>query len=82
MGANRHNIRNPVKDWPVSRRFGICNTIAANDQLYFDYLWLLCNYLHTKKHCQEGKEGHEKHLQSIAKLKAYLNKVQKDFTHA
>lgn len=80
MGANRHNFFNPLKAWPVSRRFGICNIIVKSNDI--EYLCLLSQYMITRKTCQEGKEGHEKHLQSIAELKAHLNKVQKDFTHS
>ncbi len=80
MGANRHNYGNPLKIFPQSRRFGICNKLVNENDL--EYLCLLAKYLLTKKHCQKGKAEHIAHMQSIKALKDHLNKVQKDFKHS
>lgn len=80
MGANRHNYNNPLKGYPQSRRFGICNKLVNSNDL--EYLCLLAKYMLTRKHCQRGKAEHEAHLSSIKSLKDHLDKAQKDFKHS
>lgn len=80
MGANRHNVFNPLKGYPQSRRFGICNKLVNDDDLH--YLFLLAQYMLTRKHCQKGKVEHQAHLSSIKALKDHLAIAQKDFKHS
>lgn len=80
MGANRHNHNNPLKGYPQMRRFGICNKLVNDND--FDYLFLLAQYLLTRKHCQKGKVEHLAHMSSIKQLKDHLDKAQKNFKHS
>lgn len=80
MGANRNNYNNPLKGYPESRRFGICNKLVNDND--FEYLCLLAQYMVTRKHCQKGKVEHLAHLSSIKTLKDYLDLAQKDFKHS
>lgn len=80
MGANRHNYNNPLKGYPVSRRFGICNILINENDL--EYLCLLAQYHLTRKHCQKGKVEHLAHMSSIKQLKEHLDKAQKNFKHS
>jgi len=80
MGANRHNAFNPLKGYPISRRFGICNKLVNDND--FDYLCLLARYHLTKKHCQKGKVEHLAHMSSLKAIKDHLDVAQKNFKHS
>lgn len=84
MGANRRN------DLGQSRRFAPCHILALADRQSAPmanrvsvplYMALLELYQTTKKDSQNGKAGHDKHLESIRLIKEYLSTVDKYINH-
>lgn len=84
MGANRRN------DLGQSRRFAPCHILALRERQSTPlsnrvstplYLALLERYQKTKPYCQDGKAGHEAHMESIKMLKSYLSSIDEFIVH-
>ena len=84
MGRNTRNHVN------TSRRFAPCYMLAglqqhpapiANRIAPDLYLALLDRYQVTKATCQDGKAGHDRHVESIRQIREYLESVDYLISH-